>query len=182
MVQGSEKSGGGLFDLHLHDIDLLRYFFGPVETAYAVGYKTPAGCYNHVMSSLKFKSGARAVAEGAFQMSEGYPFTMTFRAVGTKGTLEFVLSAGFNLENLGGASSRLVCFENGKKPEVVKVDDTDAYFREIGILHRLHRERRGAQGRPRAREPRGSRHRLRLARIHGNRRRPAPVTRPGLRL
>jgi predicted dehydrogenase len=126
-----EKSGGGLFDLHLHDIDVLRYFFGPVETVYALGYKTPGGCYNHVMSSLKFRNGARAVAEGAFQMSEGYPFTMTFRAVGTKGTLEFVLSAGFNLENLGGASSRLVLFENGRKPEIVEVDGTDAYFREI---------------------------------------------------
>jgi len=126
-----DKSGGGLFDLHLHDIDVLRYYFGPVKTAYAIGYKTPTGCYNHVSSSLVFKNGVKAVAEGAFQMSEGYPFTMTMRIVGTKGTLEFVLSAGFNLEDLGGASTRLLYFANGKKPEVVKVEPGDGYFNEI---------------------------------------------------
>jgi predicted dehydrogenase len=125
------KSGGGLFDLHLHDIDVLRWFFGPVKRAYAIGYKSPSGCYNHVTSSLSFKNGARAVAEGAFQMSEGYPFTMTMRVVGTKGSLEFAFSAGFNLEDIGGASSRLACFANGREPELVKVEPGDGYFNEI---------------------------------------------------
>jgi UDP-N-acetylglucosamine 3-dehydrogenase len=122
------KSGGGLFDLHLHDIDILRHYFGPVKSAYAVGYKSPTGCYNHVSSSLVFKNGARAVAEGAFQMSEGYPFTMTMRIVGTKGTLEFVLSAGFNLENVGGATTRLMYFTEGRQPELVQVEPGDGYF------------------------------------------------------
>lgn len=126
-----DKSGGGLFDLHLHDIDILNYYFGPVKTAYAVGYKNPAGCYNHVTSSLVFKNGVKAVAEGAFQMSDGYPFTMTMRVVGTKGTLEFVLSAGFNLENVGAASTRLVYLANGKAPELVKVEPGDGYYNEI---------------------------------------------------
>jgi predicted dehydrogenase len=126
-----DKSGGGLFDLHLHDIDILRHYFGPVKSAYALGYKAPSGCYNHVSSSLVFKNGVKAVAEGAFQMSEGYPFTMTMRVVGTEGSLEFVLSAGFNLEDLGGASTRLVHFANGKKPEIVKVAQGDGYFNEI---------------------------------------------------
>lgn len=125
------KSGGGLFDLHLHDIDVLRYYFGPVKTAYAVGYRTPAGCYNHVASSLVFRNGVKAVAEGAYQMSEGYPFTMTMRVVGTKGSLEFVLSAGFNLENLEAASARLIYFADGKKPELVKVEPGDGYCEEI---------------------------------------------------
>ena len=32
-----ENSGGGLFDLHLHDIDYLCYIFGKVKQVYAVG-------------------------------------------------------------------------------------------------------------------------------------------------
>lgn len=125
------KSGGGLFDLHLHDLDILRHYFGPVDTASAVGWKNSAGCWNHVVSSLSFRNGVKAVAEGAFEMPEGYPFTMTMRIVGTKGALEFALSAGFNLEDLGGASSRLIHFSPGKAPELVEVAPGDGYFNEI---------------------------------------------------
>ncbi len=128
------KSGGGLFDLHLHDIDILRHYFGPVEKVYAIGWKNPAGCWNHVNSSLTFKNGVKAVAEGAFQMSSGYPFTMTMRVVGTKGTLEFALSAGLNLEDLGGASARLLHFSEGRPPEIVKVEQGDGYRNEIAYF------------------------------------------------
>lgn len=126
-----EKSGGGLFDLHLHDIDILRHWFGPVKTAYAVGDRTDAGCWDHVVSSLVFESGVKAVAEGAFRMSDGYPFTMTMRIVGTGGSIEFTYSAGFNLEKEGKASAKLVLYENGKPAEIVGVEAGDGYLNEI---------------------------------------------------
>jgi len=136
------KSGGGLFDLHSHDIDILHYYFGPEKTVYSLAYRNNAGCFNHVSSSLVFQNGVKALAEGGFQMTEGYPFTMTMRVVGTKGTLEFLLSAGFNLENLGAASSRLVYFRNGHSPELLKVEQSDPYLNEIRYFTECVNERR----------------------------------------
>lgn len=126
-----EKSGGGLFDLHIHDIDYMVHLFGDVEKVYAIGDKDKNNCWNHVTSSLTFKGGQRAIVEGAFEMTENYPFTMGMRIVGLEATYEYNFVAGFNLENVGGAKRSAVLFANGAEPEVQKVDETDAYLIEL---------------------------------------------------
>lgn len=126
-----DKSGGGLYDLHLHDIDYMCYLFGKVESVYAMGWQSETGCWNHVMSNLKFKNGQQAVVEGAFNMTENYPFTMSLRAVGSEGTIDYKFSAGFNLEDVDGASRSTVYFKNGEQPNVLDVEDYDGYQKEI---------------------------------------------------
>ncbi len=126
-----QKSGGGLFELHVHDIDYLCYLFGNVDQIYAIGEKDKNGCWNHVLTSLTFKSGARVAAEGAFEMTQNYPFTMTMRLVGHDATFEYNFIAGFNLENVGGAQRSALLYRNGKDPERLKIDESDAYFLEL---------------------------------------------------
>ena len=126
-----KKSGGGHFDLHIQDIDYLCYLFGDVDQIYAIGEKDKNGCWNHVLTSLTFKSGARAAAEGAFEMTDNYPFTMTMRLVGHDATFEYNFIAGFNLENVGGAQRSAVLYNNGQDPQLLKIDETDAYFLEL---------------------------------------------------
>jgi predicted dehydrogenase len=127
-----KNSGGGLFDLHLHDIDEVHHMFGPVDSVYAVGWRSDTGCYNHVISSLKFKNGVRAVVEGAFDMTENYPFTMSFRIVGETRTAEYTMTAGFNLEDVASSRRDLYVFENGKTPNKVEIDlNLDAYQAEL---------------------------------------------------
>ena len=126
------KSGGGLFDLHLHDIDEVYHMFGAVDSVYAIGWRSDTGCYNHVSTSLKFKNGIRAVVEGSFDMTENYPFTMSFRIVGEHKTAEYFMSAGFNLEDISSSRRDLHIFENGKSPEKINVDlAIDAYQSEL---------------------------------------------------
>lgn len=125
------KSGGGLFDLHLHDIDYMCYLFGEVESVYAIGWQSDTGCWNHIMTNLRFKNGRFAAVEGAFDMTQNYPFTMSFRAVGSEGTINYNLVAGFNLENVGGATRNTVYFRNDTEPEVLKIDAYDAYWKEL---------------------------------------------------
>ena len=112
-------SGGGLFDLHLHEIDYLYSLFGEVDHVYAAGWKSPSGCWNHVFSNLTFKNGVKVQAEGCSEMIGNYPFSAAFRAVGDNGTLDYKLSAGFNIENLGAASNKLTLFEKDKEPAEV---------------------------------------------------------------
>ena len=127
-----QKSGGGLFDLHLHDIDVAMFMFGDVENVYALGWQSKTGCHNHIVSSLKFKNGVRAVVEGAMDMTDNYPFTMTFRLVGEARTAEYIMKAGFNLEDIDGSSRDLFLFENGKPPVKVDIDlEIDAYQQEL---------------------------------------------------
>ena len=127
-----KNSGGGLFDLHLHDIDVIIHFFGPVDRVYAVSWKTPAGCYNHVATTLSFKNGARAIIEGAYNMTENYPFTMAFRIVGEAKTAEYTMVAGFNLEDVSSSTRDLFVFKDGGSPVRAEIDESvDAYQAEL---------------------------------------------------
>lgn len=116
-------SGGGLYDLHIHDIDFARYLFGPVKSVYAIGYKNADGCYNHVISSLTFVNGVRAAIEGAYEMTEGFPFTTNFRMTGADETVDYVMHAGTNIKD-ADQKNRLRAFRVGKQPKVV---DTTHY-------------------------------------------------------
>jgi len=126
------ENGGGLFDLHLHDIDAVFYFFGPVKRVYAVSWKSATGCYNHVATTLTFRCGVRAIVEGAFNMTDNYPFTMSFRIVGETKTAEYSMTAGFNIENLSSSVRKLIVFENGSDPARADIDESiDAYQAEL---------------------------------------------------
>ena len=124
-------SGGGLYDLHLHEIDFLYSLFGEVKQVYAQGWKSPSGCWNQVMSTLTFKNGVVVQAEGNMEMTGNFPFSATFRAVGDNGTLEYKLQAGFNIENLGEASNKLILFEKDKDPEEITWEARDGYQLEL---------------------------------------------------
>lgn len=136
------KSGGALYDMHLHDIDYLCYLFGEVDTVFATGAQSETGCWNHVMSTLRFRNGNFATVEGAMDMTDNFPFTMTFRAVGSQGTLDYRFIAGFNLENVGGAIRNTVYYQNNEQPREIKLDLYDAYQKEIEYFLGCVRENR----------------------------------------
>jgi predicted dehydrogenase len=64
-------------------------------------------------------------------MIGNYPFSATFRAVGDNGTLDYKLSAGFNIENLGAAANTLTYFEKDKKPKTVNPKAQDGFQAEL---------------------------------------------------
>lgn len=103
------KSGGGLYDLNIHDIDFLYSCLGMPDSVYAVGWKSPSGCWNHVCTSLTWPSGAKAICETSMEMTGNYPFSVEFRGTGDKGTLVYQLTAGFNINDGAGTSRFMWC-------------------------------------------------------------------------
>jgi predicted dehydrogenase len=65
------------------------------------------------------------------EMTGKFPFSAAFRAVGDNGTLDYRLSAGFNIENLGAADNRLTLYAEGKEPEAVSWDQADSFRNEL---------------------------------------------------
>jgi len=126
-----QKSGGSLFDLNLHNIDYLYELFGDVTSVYAVGWKSPTGCWNHVISSFTFQSGVKAVDEGSFEMIGNFPFGISLRMTGDNATIDYRFTAGFNIENLSAATAQTVLFEKDKDPAVLPITGMDAYEAEI---------------------------------------------------
>ena len=74
-----EKSGGGLYDLHIHDVDYLYHVFGKVDSVYAVGKQEDSGCFNNVSTVMKFACGVSAVVEGFMDTTGAFGFTTNVR-------------------------------------------------------------------------------------------------------
>lgn len=129
-----EISGGALFDLHLHDIDYLRYLCGKVQSVYCVGQKSQSGAWDHIMTTLSFDSGVRAVAEASYQMPDDWPFTALLRVTAEKGVLEYSLRAGSNIENLASAGETLTQYIHRQPPQVLSVDKHDPFDQEIAYF------------------------------------------------
>lgn len=125
------KSGGGLYDLHVHNIDYLYDLFGEVESVYAVGWKSETGCWNHLMTNLVFKSGVRAVDEASLEMVGNYPFSIGLRIVGDNASLDYDFSGGANIENCETAKNTFALYEKQKPAQKVEVDNIDPYEAEL---------------------------------------------------
>lgn len=125
-----ENSGGGLLDLHLHDIDYACYLFGKPEKVYAIGKKNEYGSWNHVSSILTFSNGVSTTVEGILEMPEGYPFTMQLRIVGSKKAFEYIMKAGKNLEDVASAGRAAYLYGEGESKKL-SIEEKDAYTTEL---------------------------------------------------
>ncbi len=126
-----ELGGGAIQDMHVHDIDYLRYLLGPMDYLFCHAQKDETLCWNHAMTSIAYKNGAKAVAEAAFTMKDGYPFTMSLKIAATKATVEFNYRAGFNIGMRDAADSDMRIYRPGKEPLHVKPDLYDGYTRQL---------------------------------------------------
>ncbi|MCC3357720.1 Gfo/Idh/MocA family protein [Bacillus sp. REN16] len=128
-----EKSGGALFDLHIHDIDFVYYLLGAVESVYAVGTKNKYGAWDHIMTTLTFMNKSKAFVEASQRMPTGYPFTMSLRAQAIQGTLEFSLIAGENIEDIEDDANQFIYYHS-EESSVLPVERGDAFQNELSYF------------------------------------------------
>jgi predicted dehydrogenase len=113
------RSGGGVFDLLIHDLDFCVYLFGTPAAVSARGYEDLAHGVDWIMAQLYYPGiGTVGVCGGWHQPAE-YPFSMDFTLVGDGGTLEYS-SAGTPL-TLHSATGQ----------QALELAETDAYRAEI---------------------------------------------------
>jgi predicted dehydrogenase len=85
--EDERRSGGALFDLHVHDADFVRWCFGPPRSV------ASAGSPDHVTTHYRFESGPpHVIAEGGWDHTAGFPFRMRFVVVFEQATADFDLS------------------------------------------------------------------------------------------
>lgn len=78
------RSGGALFDLHLHDTDLVRWCLGEPDGVSTRGHS------DHVSTHYHYEAGpAHVLAEGGWNHAPGFPFTMGYRALFEDATAEY---------------------------------------------------------------------------------------------
>ncbi|MDD5017919.1 MAG: Gfo/Idh/MocA family oxidoreductase [Eubacteriales bacterium] len=127
-------SGGGVFDLHTHDIDNMVDLFGKCTKVYAIGSKYRDG-WNYITTSMTFASGIKTMVESSYCAPGDYPFTTGFRVIGSKACIEQSMKANATakLYARGADDFRLLTlYEEGKERVAVPFPEYDAYHMEIG--------------------------------------------------
>ena len=83
------SSGGGVFDLVIHDVDQCIQHFGlPLEIA-ASGYEDLSAGIDVIEAQLYYGDGFTATISGGWHHPKSYPFSMEYTVVCDGGTVEY---------------------------------------------------------------------------------------------
>jgi len=112
------RSGGALFDLHVHDADFVRWLFGPPSAV------TSAGTVDHLTTTYHYEDGpAHVTAEGAWDHTDGFDFHMGFTVVFDEATADFAF-----------ARTPQLVLARGGKSEPVEIPQGTGYDGEVRHL------------------------------------------------
>ncbi|MBI4908098.1 MAG: Gfo/Idh/MocA family oxidoreductase [Acidobacteria bacterium] len=158
-IADKSKSGGGVFDLVIHDADQCVQLFGLPEYVSATGYEDLARGVDVMESQLYYGGGFTATITGGWHHPKSYPFSMEYTVVCDGGTVDYSsLGREASLFRADGESELLQvssvdgyqaeieyfleCAEDGVRPEMCKPEDSAASVR----LSRLLEESRAKNG------------------------------------
>ncbi|HUQ95550.1 MAG TPA: Gfo/Idh/MocA family oxidoreductase [Bryobacteraceae bacterium] len=83
------KSGGGVFDLVIHDVDQCVQLFGLPEYVSATGYEDLERGVDVMDSQLFYAGGMVAAITGGWHHPKAFPFSMEYTVVADGGTVEY---------------------------------------------------------------------------------------------
>ncbi len=118
-----ELSGSAAVDLHVHDVDIIHFYFGPPLSVTSSGVEASGGGYGHISTIYEYP-GMSVTSVGNWLCSDSFPLIMRALIVLEKGVI--------NLDT--SQSDSLVIYEEGKGKTVPKLDDKDGYYYELSAF------------------------------------------------
>lgn len=126
-----KKSGGGLYDLHIHDVDFLYSIFGEVKRVYAVGAREESGCFNNVSTVLTFTCGVSAVVEGFMDMTGAFAFTTNVRVNGSNASVELLNKMVYLRNGEQGTTKHFVMYPADEPAKPIEIEGYQPYQKEV---------------------------------------------------
>ncbi|NIA14614.1 MAG: Gfo/Idh/MocA family oxidoreductase [Nitrospiraceae bacterium] len=108
----AELGGGVVFDLLVHDLDLLNWYLGHPESVVARGRRHASGGYAYVAATFNYADHKIALAEGGFVFRPPAELRATLRIVCERGHIEV---------NTHDKETPIRVFEEGREEERVSV-------------------------------------------------------------
>src|SRR5262249_29016541 len=115
-----EISGGGVFDLLIHDVDACLYEFGMPQSVAATGWEDMPRGIDFIEARLHYWNGAAVVVTGGWHHPKAYPFSMEFTITADGGTLEY-----------NSAGKPLTLYRADGETETRTLADPDIFQEEI---------------------------------------------------
>jgi predicted dehydrogenase len=107
-----QRSGGGIFDLLIHDVDMALHLFGAPEEISATGFG------NWISARFFYRDGKTIDISGGW-LHDGFPFSMEYTVVTDRSTFDY-----------DSGSGQVRCYPSGD----LAVDQGDGYAAEIAYF------------------------------------------------
>jgi len=122
------RLGGVAFDVQIHDLDFMLWLFGKPKNVVSKGiYDESFGGWLHIQSSIDFNNDVMGLVQAGWGFPIQFPFTMGFRILCEKGTIEWSFRAGQLLEERS-AKAGLFVYDTKGSTHTLDVDQTDAFL------------------------------------------------------
>jgi predicted dehydrogenase len=118
-----DQSGGGVYDLLIHDVDMALHLFGTPVSVSSTGFENLRGGIDMITSDFQYANVDSVTITGGWHHKGGYPFSMEYTIVGDEGVAEFSSSG----------RPATVFWKNGTQ-ETIPVTDADPYTAEIAYF------------------------------------------------
>jgi predicted dehydrogenase len=122
-LANKEASGGGVFDLLIHDVDFCLHLFGPPEAVSAVGYEDLGRGVDWIAAQLHYPGIGGVVISGGWHHPGAFPFSMEYSLVADEGTIEYSSAVG-----------PPALYRAGAEKEMLPVDGRDGYEAELAYF------------------------------------------------
>lgn len=153
------KSGGGVFDLLIHDVDYCVHLFGKPAAVSATGYEDLARGIDLILAAFHYPEIGAIAISGGWYHPKSYPFSMEFTVVADGGTLDYSSEGRpLALYSADGEKQAIEasdvdwfaeelryfvdCAANGRKPELCPPEES-ALAVKLARLMLTSRERNG---------------------------------------
>lgn len=88
-LKKTDLSGGGVFDLLIHDVDMALHLFGRPESLEASGYVDESRGIDVIHAQFFYSHGGVVLVSGGWHHPKTYPFSMEYTVVADGGTIDF---------------------------------------------------------------------------------------------
>lgn len=114
------RSGGGVFDLLIHDVDMMLHLFGNPASVRASGYEDASKGIDIIHAEFDYADGKTILITGGWHHPKSYPFSMEYTVVADGGTIEY---------SSAGREPSLYAADGSATP--LPLPDRDGYAAEI---------------------------------------------------
>jgi len=114
------KSGGGVYDLLIHDVDIALHLFGVPESISATGHEDLRGGVDTITSQFYYPEVDSVTITGGWHHRGAYPFSMEYTVLAENGVVEF-----------SSAGRPATVYWKDEKSELLPAPEIDPFAEEL---------------------------------------------------
>jgi predicted dehydrogenase len=140
-LKNTAVSGGGVFDLLIHDVDIANHLFGKPRAVSATGFENLEIGLDMITAQLHYDHIPSVTITGGWHHPKAYPFSMEYTVSAEGGTIDFSTdnrpptlynaagdAAPLSLDTVDGYAAEIQyfadCVNAGKQPELCMPRDS----------------------------------------------------------